>query len=241
MRLLPALACLAGLLVLAAPASAGSARTVAVGGTVASPATLDALLEQAATVPLADALARLQPAVRIAWLKGAVQTGGSSVLVVPLVRTLVRQARLRAEEEETEAADGLLAEALGYGLYGYIAMRVQAPLCSDLTSPDEYLHELGEVLSPLLDHLAGLDAASRRRITGEALALDDRIRPLVRRDTLICRRGLFADRFCPPGAPKESCPERAAPWAEFVSGDDMLGPRLKARKRARDEVLALGR
>ena len=35
-----------------------------------------------------------------------------------------------------------MADAARYGLFGYIAMRSRAPLCSDVTSPDEYLHEL---------------------------------------------------------------------------------------------------
>jgi hypothetical protein len=241
MRLLPALLTLWGLVVLATPVCAGTVRSTGAGAAASPQPTLDAMLARAEGRQLSDALRSLEPTARIAWLRRTVESGGSSVLVLPLVRTLVRKALLLAEEDETAAAAALLADATRFGLYGYIAMRIQAPLCSDMTSSDEYLHELGLELAPLLERLSQLDPVARRGITEGALALDEGIRPITLRDNLLCRRGRFADRFCPPGTPRDQCPENAAPWAEFVASEDLLGPRLRARKRAREEVVALGR
>ncbi|MFO1148636.1 MAG: hypothetical protein U1E62_09685 [Alsobacter sp.] len=209
-------------------------------GSDASARHLDALLDKAATRELAEGLLGLAPTARIRWLRKAVGEGASSVLAAPLVRTLMEQARLREEKEPGSGAD-FVADAARYGLFGYIAMRSRAPLCSDVTSPDEYLHELGVVLAPLLGRLAALDRASRRRIVDEALALDDQIRPFASRDTLLCRRGQFGDRFCPSGTSPEDCPDNAAPFAEFITSSELIEPRLRARSRARGEVLALGR
>jgi hypothetical protein len=241
MRAFAALAVLVGIFGLASPVAAGE-RTRAGAANPSMPvASLEALLRNAETRGLSDALLSVPPAARIAWLIRAIDAGGSSILVLPLVRTLLRQAQSRDDEGDEVVAEAMLSKATHYALYGYIAMRIQALLCSDMTSPDEYLHELGEALTPLLPRLAALDPASRKTIVDAAIALDDRLRPIAGPDNLICRRGQFADRFCPPGTPKDNCPENAAPWAEFARADDLLGARLKARKRARDEVMALAR
>jgi hypothetical protein len=186
-------------------------------------------------------LAAMPMEQRIASLRARVETGESAVLLLFLAREEVRRARLEAQVENDAASEHSLGEAAVYGLASYVAMRTAAPICTDTSSPDEYLREVGITLGPLLTWLSEQDEADRQAVTGAALALDQRTNVPGRTDPLLCRRGEHGDRFCPPGSNAKLCPENSAATSEFSMSETLLAHQRRMRDKARREVAALAR
>lgn len=237
--------CLAGALISAMTATLAGAQTVpgagegAPVGTPLGSAVHAQVLRQAAALPPAD---------RIRYLRTRAEAGESAVLLSFLAQEEVEQAG-RAPDVGEDAGgavhatlgEATMAEAARHGLAAYVAMRTAAPLCSDRTSPDQYLSELGQTLRPILGWLSRQDVSIRQEVARAALVLDERTTVPGRPDPMLCRRGQHGDRFCPPGADSASCPEGAAPVAEFTMSESLLQHQRRMRKIARGEVEALAR
>lgn len=205
--------------------------------TVPTTPNLDRLLEARETIELADALAALPAAPRIAWLRKAILSRGSAVLVLPLSKTLLIEARKARRKGDETASTQMSLEAARYALFGYIAMKTTAPNCSDPTSPGEYLRELGEILGWMEAFLAEAEPTERAATARAALAMDDALRPSRRLDPMLCRRGSFGDRYCPAGAPPPGCNAQWSAWPEFIEDDRTQKARFAAHARARADVL----
>jgi hypothetical protein len=215
------------------------------------------------TLPLLDDLYGLPVERRIAWLRIKVEEGRSALFQYHLARNLwimadarerIAERRFAGSAREVALALGdmpdeaahpksseLKAEAVRQALISYVAMRANSPLCRDRSSPDSYLHQLGNDLQPMLIFLAALDAGDRSDLVDEVLRRESRLNLLSRGDDLLCRRGIYGDRYCAPGSPPGSCPEGAAPYGEFMPEDVIQPHRSSMRRKARAEIQALGR
>ena len=106
-----------------------------------------------------------------------------------------------AEDESAgfgSAGRELRAEAVRQALLAYVALRVNAPLCRDRTSPDDFLHLLGVDLQPMLAFLGSLPADERAAIVDEALRREARINLAARGDDPV----VPARRACRPLLPQ---------------------------------------
>jgi hypothetical protein len=214
------------------------------------------------TLPLLDDLYGLPVERRIAWLRMKVEEGRSALFQYHLARNLwimsgVRERKLERRNgagrpaeaalgDETDQAPDpvsqeLKSEAVKQALLAYVAMRVNALICRDPSSPDSYLHQLGNDLQPMLAYMEGLEPRARAAIVDDTLRRETRLGLLSRGDDLLCRRGIFGDRYCAPDAPAGSCPEGAAPNGEFMPEEVVQPHRLTQRRKARAEIGALAR
>ncbi len=221
-------------------------------------------LKDRVALPLLDDLYGLPVERRIAWLRLKVEEGRSALFRYHLARNLwimadtteraaerrsaesvAREVALGLGDAPEEAVDPLShelkAEAVRQALLSYVAMRVNSPLCRDGSSPDSYLHQLGNDLQPMLSFLSALDAGDRADLVEEVLRRELRLNLLTRGDDLLCRRGIYGDRYCAPGSPPGSCPDGAAPYGEFMPEDVIQPHRSSMRRKARAEIQALGR
>ena len=163
----------------------------------------------------------------------------SPVLLVHEVRSMLgRAAEARRRDGESEAF-GLERMAALTALVAYVGLRTNAPLCNDVTSPDEHVYQLGQMMPQVSAILARLDADVRRALVQEALRLDASLAFAGRGDPMICKTGIHGSRYCPEEPARGACESDAFPLPEFSSSSLLPETRERARRRARAEVSAL--